>query len=82
MTMLDRLPADARHLIIMLMAALLGWASDNVMGFGLSPIISSLLGVVVATGILWVTPLTRQYGVGKDIPTGESDEPLVVEEEL
>lgn len=80
--MLDRLPSESRHIIIMLMAALFGWVGDNITGFGLSPIIASLLGVVVATGILWVTPLTRQYGVGKDIPTGESTEPLDVEEEL
>lgn len=64
--MLDRIPAVWRHLILMLAAALLGWASDNVLNLGLDPMIASLLGVVVATGIAWLTPITRQYGVGRD----------------
>jgi hypothetical protein len=63
--MLDRIPAEVRHILIMLGAALLGWASDNVLNLGLSPLLSSLAGVVVGTLILYVTPLTRQYGVGK-----------------
>lgn len=64
--MLDRIPAVWRHLILMLAASLLGWASDNVLNLGLDPIVASLLGVVVATAIAWLTPLTRQYGVGND----------------
>lgn len=64
--MLDKIPAEARHILIMLIAALLGWASDNVLNLGLSPLLSSLAGVVVGTLILYVTPLTRQYGVGKE----------------
>ena len=64
--MLDRIPAPMRHLIIMLIAALLGWAADNVAHLNLDPIVASLAGVVIGTAILWITPLTRQYGVGKD----------------
>jgi hypothetical protein len=64
--MLDRIPAEARHIFIMLLAAVLGWASDNVLNLGLPPLVASLAGVVVGTLILWVTPMTRQYGIGKD----------------
>lgn len=64
--MLDRIPAVYRHLIIMLIAAILGWAADNVANLGLDPLVASLLGVVIGTAILWITPLTRQYGVGED----------------
>lgn len=63
--MLDKIPAEARHALIMLLAAVLGWASDNVLNLGLNPLLASLLGVVVGTLVLWVTPLTRQYGIGK-----------------
>lgn len=64
--MLDKIPAVWRHLVLMLAAALLGWAADNVMNLGLDPLIASVLGVIVATGIAWLTPLTRQYGIGND----------------
>jgi hypothetical protein len=63
--MLDKVPAEARHILIMLLAAVLGWASDNILNLGLPPLVASLAGVVVGTLILWVTPLTRQYGMGK-----------------
>jgi hypothetical protein len=62
--MFDRIPAQWRHLILMLAAALLGWASDNVLNLGLSPLVASLAGVLVATAIAWLTPITRQYGIG------------------
>jgi len=64
--MLDKIPAEARHILIMLLAAVLGWASDNILNLGLPPLVASLAGVVVGTLILWITPLTRQYGIGKD----------------
>jgi len=64
--MLDKIPAEVRHVVIMLIAALLGWAMDNVLNLGLNPLLSSLTGVVVGTLILYITPLTRQYGVGKE----------------
>lgn len=63
--MLDKIPAEARHALIMLLAAVLGWTSDNVLNLGLNPLFASLLGVIVGTLVLWVTPLTRQYGIGK-----------------
>ena len=63
--MLDKIPAETRHIVIMLLAAVLGWASDNVLNLGLNPLVASLAGVVIGTLVLWVTPLTRQYGIGK-----------------
>jgi hypothetical protein len=63
--MLDKIPAETRHILIMLLAAVLGWASDNVLNLGLNPLVASLAGVVIGTLVLWVTPLTRQYGIGK-----------------
>jgi hypothetical protein len=70
--MLDKIPAEARHILIMLLAAVLGWASDNILNLGLPPLVASLAGVVVGTLILWVTPMTRQYGIGKDTNDGIS----------
>lgn len=70
--MLDKIPAEARHILIMLLAAILGWASDNILNLGLPPLVASLAGVVVGTLVLWVTPLTRQYGIGKDTNDGIS----------
>ena len=64
--MLDRLAPEWRHLILMLAAALLGWASDNVANLGLPPLVASLAGVLVVAVIAWLTPITRQYGIGKD----------------
>lgn len=63
--MLDKIPAEWRHITLMLAAALLGWASDNVLNLGLPPLVASLAGVLVATAIAWLTPITRQYGIGK-----------------
>lgn len=72
--MLDRLSPELRHVLIMLIAAILGWASDNVLNFGLPPLVASLFGVVVGTLLLYVTPLTRKYGFGKDPGDGGDDE--------
>lgn len=63
--MLDRLPPQLRHLLLMLLAALLTWASTD-----LVPWLSShdgwgpIAGTVAAGILAWVLPLTRQYGVG------------------
>ena len=69
--MLDKIAPAYRHLILMLVAALLGWASDNVANLGLPPLIASLAGVLVAAVIAWFTPLTRQYGIGHSKDEGQ-----------
>lgn len=76
--MLDKIAPEWRHLILMLAAALLGWASDNLLNMGLPPMAASMLGVVVAAGIAWLTPITRQYGVGRKQPVLELEPAPVV----
>jgi hypothetical protein len=65
--MLDRLPPEVRHLLLMLAASLLGWAgSDLVPGLQDRGGAAALLAPVVMTLVTILTPLTRQYGVGSD----------------
>lgn len=65
--MIDKWPAWARHLFFAVAPAILAWVVSDVvpalqdMG-PLAALSASLVTVLVAT----VTPLTNQYGVGKD----------------
>lgn len=63
--MLDKLPAPVRHSALMLISALLAWAVEVLPGLDISPIFSGIIGVVLAQAIAYLTPLTKQYGVGK-----------------
>ena len=63
--MLDKFPAPVRHSALMLISALLGWASTSVAGLNVDPFVASILGVVLTQAIAYITPLTKQYGVGK-----------------
>lgn len=70
--MLDRLSPQLRHLLLMLLAAVLTWASTDLVPWlsghdGWGPIVGTLTGAVLA----YVLPLTRQYGVGA--PDGSDD---------
>lgn len=63
--MLDKLPAQWRHLALMLLVPVLAYvASDVVPQLGIHPMVAGLLGVVLAQLIAYFTPLTRQYGIG------------------
>lgn len=63
--MLDKLPPEARHLVLMLLVPVLAYvASDVVPALGIHPLVAGLVGVVLAQLIAYLTPLTRQYGVG------------------
>lgn len=70
--MLDTLPPVVRHLVLMLAAGLLSWASTDLVpllqgqpGWG------AVAGAVLTALIAYVTPLTRQYGIGSpDDTTG------------
>lgn len=72
--MLDRLPAIARHLIILLLGALasvlLQWAGTDLVPWlkSLDGPVWSLVGALVAQVVLLLTPLVRQYGVGSQPP--------------
>ena len=63
--MLDKLPAPVRHSALMLLSALLAWAVEALPGLNLPPIWAGIAGVVITQAIAFVTPLTKQYGVGK-----------------
>ena len=62
--MLDKLSPEARHLALLLIAALLAWATATIPALGWHPALASLAGAFITAGIAWATPLTRQYGVG------------------
>lgn len=66
--MLDKLSPAARHLALLVISAVLGWAGTDLVPSlqGNNPIIATLVGALVTMLIAYVTPLTRQYGVGQD----------------
>jgi len=68
--MLDKLPAWLRHAAISLGAtaalALIDHYQTGTAGLGLPPAAAVALAAVLPTLALWLTPLTRQYGVGAD----------------
>ena len=61
--MLDRLSPEARHLLLLLIGALIAWASAE-LPTRLEPLPASLLGAFTTVALAWLTPLTRQYGIG------------------
>lgn len=64
--MLDRLNPQWRHFLIGLLAALLAAAGDHVGDLNLNPAVSALVGAALGYALLWVTPLTKQYGPEAD----------------
>ena len=65
--MLDRLSPELRHIILMLLVPVLGYASSQIVPAWISdPVLAGLAGVVLTALIAYFTPLTRQYGVGAD----------------
>jgi len=65
--MLDRLPPQLRHLLLMLAASLLAWAgSDLVPWLRDEPAAAAWAAPLVVLLVNVLTPLTRQYGVGSD----------------
>jgi hypothetical protein len=63
---LDRLPAQLRHLILIVAPILLGWVASDVVPFvqAKNPVAAYLIGSLVTAALAWFTPATRQYGVG------------------
>ena len=68
---LDRVPVKVRELIIMLVAALLGWAADSVQTIDAPGYIIAMAGGIVGWAALNWTTLTRKYGVGQDDTNGD-----------
>jgi hypothetical protein len=70
--MLDKVSPQLRHFLIGLLAAVLAAASQHIGDLNLNPAIGALVGAAIGYGLLWVTPLTKQYGVDShktDAPT-------------
>ena len=61
--MLDKLSPEARHLMLLLIGAAIAWASTE-LPTKLDPLAASLLGALTTAALSWLTPLTRQYGIG------------------
>jgi len=70
--MLDKLPAWARHLLIVIAPALLTYiGTDVIPGLKDKAGLDGLIAVLLTMALLLLTPLTQQYGVSKtgDTPT-------------
>ena len=61
--MLDKLSPEARQLCLLLIGALIAWATTE-LPTHLDPLPASLLGAFTTVALAWLTPLTRQYGIG------------------
>lgn len=62
--MLDYLPAPVRHSLIALAASLLSWAAHALPGLKLDAPVAMIAGTAITIATTYLTPLTRQYGVG------------------
>lgn len=73
--MLDKLPAWVRHLAIVVGAVFLGTVAETIIASGgvssvnwaaslLSAVDTAAVAGASAALLLWLTPATRQYGVG------------------
>jgi len=71
--MLDRLTAEQRHLALLLIGAALAWASTELPGLDIDPIAASLIGALATAALAYITPLTRQYGIGKTANIDKTD---------
>lgn len=63
--LLDKLPADVRHSVIALAAALLSWGAKTLPSLHLPTLVAVIAGPVLTMAMLYVTKLTKQYGIGK-----------------
>ena len=61
--MLDKLSPEARHLMLLLIGAVIAWASTE-LPTRLDPLAASLLGAITTAALAWLTPITRKYGIG------------------
>jgi len=62
--MLDKLTAEQRHLGLLLIGAAITWAMME-LPMHLNPLAASLVGALGTAALSWLTPITKQYGVGK-----------------
>jgi hypothetical protein len=66
--MLDWLPASLRHAILVaagiVFSALIQWVQSDYTNWDLPPSVVALLGFAIPMVINYLTPITRQYGIG------------------
>lgn len=71
MGILDRLPASVRHAVLVaagiVFTAIIQWAQTDYTNWGLPPQVVALLGFAIPMVLNYLTPLTRQYGVGSAV---------------
>lgn len=73
MSWFDRLPPAVRHALVGLLAAVIAYATNEYMHWGLDPALYPIIGAALGVAVLWITPLSRQYGIGSktlEAPTG------------
>ena len=63
--MLDKLSASVRHLILLVVPVVLAWVgTDIVPQLKDKPGLAGVVAIALSVAVTWLTPLTRQYGVG------------------
>ena len=62
--MLDSMKPSERHLILMVMVAVLTFGLTAIPQLDLDPLLAGLGGVVITALLAYFTPLTKQYGIG------------------
>jgi hypothetical protein len=63
--MIARLSAPIRHLLLLLLAAGLTFAAEQLPSLDLNAQASSLLTLAIAALLAWLTPLIQSYGLGQ-----------------
>lgn len=91
--LLDRLPAQVRHLVLIFLGAFIAPLALKIQD-GVNPLtwnlstlkeaVAAAITALVGGVILYVTPLTKQYGVGKslkvsDVPTSPTVHTITVD---
>jgi hypothetical protein len=59
--MLDKLSPEARHLMLLLIGAVIAWASTE-LPTKLDPLAASLLGAITTAALAWLTPSPDSTG--------------------
>ena len=67
--MLDRIPPFYRHFILLAMSWVITNAGSALTHLHLSPALAGAAGVGLTLVVEVFTPITRQYGVGKEAAT-------------
>jgi hypothetical protein len=58
------LPAQVRHLLLVVVAAFLTGLLEVLPSLSLSPTVVPFVGAIITYALAWVTPFITSYGVG------------------